>query len=52
MPLVHRAPSQTEGVKKIHEAGTMSAYEKETFTKMVPELDASIQKGIKFVRGQ
>ena len=43
---------QTEGVKKIHDAGVLSAFEKDTFTKMVPELEASIQKGVKFVRGQ
>jgi len=39
-----------DGVKKIHEAGTLSTFEKDTFTKMVPELEASIQKGVKFVR--
>ena len=44
--------AQTEGVKKIHDVGPMSAFEQDTFNKMVPELEASIVKGVKFVRGQ
>lgn len=42
---------QKEGVKKIHDIGALSAFEKEALDKMVPELEASIQKGVKFVRG-
>ena len=38
-------------MKKIHEIGSLSAFEKEALDKMVPELEASIQKGVKFVRG-
>jgi malate dehydrogenase len=41
----------TEGVKKIHEIGSLSGFEKEGLEKMVPELEGSIQKGVKFVRG-
>ncbi len=39
-------------MKKIHDMGTLSAFEKEALAKMVPELEGSIVKGTKFVRGQ
>jgi len=42
----------SDGVKKIREPGAMSAFEKDAYQKMTAELEASIQKGIKFVRGQ
>lgn len=45
-----RISLQKEGVKKIHDIGPLSAFEKEALDKMVPELEASIQKGVKFVR--
>ena len=45
------AALQTEGVKKIHDIGSLSGFEKEGLDKMVPELEGSIQKGVKFVRG-
>lgn len=45
------AAVQTEGVKKIHDIGSLSGFEKEGLDKMVPELEGSIQKGVKFVRG-
>jgi hypothetical protein len=43
--------AQTEGVKRIHDIGSLSVFEKDALDKMVPELEAAIQKGIKFVRG-
>lgn len=38
-------------MKKIHDIGPLSGFEKEGLEKMVPELEGSIQKGVKFVRG-
>lgn len=38
------------GVETIHPVGSMSDYEKEIMTAMQPELLASIEKGIKFVK--
>jgi malate dehydrogenase len=40
----------TDGVETIHPVGSMSDYEKEIMTAMKPELLASIEKGIKFVK--
>jgi malate dehydrogenase len=40
----------TEGVENIHGLGSMSDYEKEVYSSMSPELLASIEKGIKFVK--
>lgn len=37
-----------EGVEKIHGLGELSAFEKECFDKLIPELQGSIEKGIKF----
>jgi hypothetical protein len=38
------------GVETVQPVGSMSDYEKEVFASMTPELVASIEKGIKFVR--
>lgn len=38
------------GVETIHPVGSMSDYEQEVMTAMMPELIASIEKGIKFVK--
>lgn len=38
------------GVETIQPVGSMSAYEQEQFNALKPELQASIEKGIKFVR--
>jgi len=40
----------TEGVDTIHPVGSLSAYEEEALNAMKPELLASIQKGIDFVK--
>jgi malate dehydrogenase len=40
----------TEGVETIHGIGNISDYEKECLAAMKPELMASIEKGIKFVK--
>lgn len=40
----------TEGVDKVHELGTLSDYEKEVLKAMMPELMASIDKGVEFVK--
>lgn len=40
----------TEGVETIHPVGSLSDYEKEIMNAMKPELLASIEKGIKFVK--
>lgn len=42
--------SPNPGVETIHPVGSLSDYEKEIMTAMQPELIASIEKGIKFVR--
>lgn len=41
---------QANGVEKIHGYGELSAYEKEFFDKMMPELQASIKKGVEFAQ--
>lgn len=38
------------GVETIHGLGSMSDYEKEVYSSMSPELLASIEKGVKFVK--
>lgn len=38
------------GVETIHPVGSMSDYEKEVMNSMMPELIASIEKGVKFVQ--
>jgi malate dehydrogenase len=38
------------GVETIHQVGSLSAYEQEALNAMKPELLASIQKGIEFVK--
>jgi len=38
------------GIKEIHGLGPLSDYEKEGLAKMLPELQASIKKGIEFVK--
>ena len=38
------------GVEEVHGYGTLSPYEQEWFDKMIPELQASIDKGVKFAR--
>jgi len=40
----------TEGVETIHPVGSLSDYEKEIMAAMKPELIASIEKGVKFVK--
>jgi malate dehydrogenase len=40
----------TEGVETIHPVGSMSDYEKEVMNSMMPELIASIEKGVKYVQ--
>eukprot|EP00877_Chromochloris_zofingiensis_P012378 jgi/Chrzof1/7394/Cz02g21340.t1_MDH2[v5.2] len=40
----------TEGVETVHPIGSLSDYEKEALEALKPELAASIEKGIKFVR--
>jgi malate dehydrogenase len=39
------------GVEKIHGTGPLSSYEQSLVEKSVPELKASIEKGVKFIRG-
>ena len=39
------------GVDKIHDLGLLSDYEKDGLKAMMPELLASIEKGIQFVKG-
>jgi len=42
--------AQKGGVSRIHPIGTMSDFEKAALDKMVPELKASIEKGVKFAQ--
>jgi len=40
------------GVEKIHPIGQLDAFEQKKFEEALPELKASIQKGIEFVKNQ
>lgn len=48
--LMSRCLSHASGVETIHGLGSLSDYEKEIYSSMKPELLASIEKGIKFVK--
>jgi malate dehydrogenase len=39
------------GVDKVFDVGTLSDYEKDGLKAMMPELLASIEKGLQFVKG-
>jgi malate/lactate dehydrogenase len=41
---------QAAGATKIHPVGNLSAFEKANFDKMLPELKAAIEKGVKFAQ--
>jgi malate/lactate dehydrogenase len=43
-------PLQVDGVSRIHPTGTLSEFEKASFEKALPELQASIEKGVKFAK--
>jgi hypothetical protein len=43
-------PWAVAGVETIHPVGAMSPYEQEALNAMKPELIASIEKGVKFVK--
>ena len=38
----------TTGVEEIHSFGNLSAFEKDMFDKMLPDLKSQIQKGVEF----
>lgn len=46
-----RVKLSADGVETIHPVGSMTSYEKDALEAMKPELLASIEKGINFVRG-
>ncbi len=46
----HAPRTPRAGVEKVYPIGEMNDYEKEAFKAMMPELAASIEKGIKFAK--
>jgi malate dehydrogenase len=47
-----RCAPQVDGVENIRAPGAMSAFEKKGYDALIEELDSSIAKGVKFVRGK